>query len=89
MPMPTDPSQSAKVPIQPEGPQPQPPTTSYLDPTGTWQKFLSAGGIVATPQEVQMFVRGILKMFNVVIQQQNEAYQRANEQLRKAEKGEE
>lgn len=85
---PIDPTQSSNMPIQPGGPQQQPPTTSYLDPSGAWQKFLSAGGIVATPQEVQMFMQGMLKMFNVIIQQQNEAYHRSNEQLKKAEQGE-
>jgi hypothetical protein len=85
---PTDPTQSSNIPIQPGSPQQQPPATSYLDPSGAWKKFLSAGGIDATPQEVQMFMQGILKMFNVLIQQQNASYQRSNEQLRKAEKGE-
>ncbi len=86
---PTDPTHN--VPIPPTGgPQQQPPpATSYLDPMGVWQKFLSAGGIKATPQEVQMFIQGMMKMFNVVIQQQNESYRRSNEQLKKAEQGDE
>jgi hypothetical protein len=89
MTMPTDPTQSSNIPIQPGGPQQQSPTTSNVDPSGAWQKFLSAGGIVATPQEVKMFMQGMQKMFNVLIQQQNEAYHRSNEQLKKAEQGEE
>jgi hypothetical protein len=85
---PTDPIQSGSIPpIQPGGPQQTP--RSYLDPTGTWSKFLTGGGQVATPQEVQMFMQGMLKMFNVVIQQQQAAYQRANQKLRKAEEGNE
>jgi hypothetical protein len=90
MAVPTDPTPGPGAPLQPSGPQQQQPQpTSYLDPTGAWQKFLSAGGATATPQEVQMFMQGMLKMFNVLIQQQNEAYHRSNEQLKKAEEGDE
>lgn len=90
MSIPTDPIQSSPTPpIQPgAGPQPQQPIPSSLDPTGAWSKFLSAGGNIATPQEVKMFMQGMLKMFNVLIQQQNEAAQRSAERLKKAIEGE-
>ena len=88
MTIPTDPSHSnprVHPPIQPGGQQPTP----NVDPTGAWSKFLSTSGNVATPQEVQMFMQGILKMFNVIIQQQNASYHRSNEQLKKAIEGQE
>jgi hypothetical protein len=84
---PTDPMQSGpSFPIQSSG-GPQEGSSSG-DPTGVWSKFLSGGGNVATPQEVKMFIQGILKMFNVLIQQQNAAAERAAQQLKKAEEGE-
>jgi hypothetical protein len=36
-----------------------------------------------------MFMQGVLKMFNVIIQQQNAAAQRSAEKLKKAAEGEE
>lgn len=81
---PIDPSQSS--PIQPNMPQ---QSRSYVDPTGTWAKFLGGSGMAATPKDVQMFMQGILKMFNVLLQQQNDAAKRAADALKKAETGEE
>jgi len=89
MSIPSDPIQSGSTPpIQPGGGPQQQPAPSAMDPTGAWSKFLSVGGNIATPQEVKMFMQGMLKMFNVLIQQQNEAAQRAAERLKKAEEGE-
>lgn len=79
---PIDPSQNLP-PIQSN-----PPEKSSLDPTGAWSKFLSTPGHIATPEEVKMFMQGMLKMFNILIQQQNAAYKRSNEQLKKAAEGE-
>ena len=79
------PGSGGTPPIQPTGPQ-QP--ASNLDPSGAWSKFLSTPSQVATPEEVKMFMQGMLKMFNLIIQQQNAAYQRANEKLRKVAEGE-
>ena len=78
------PKSDGTPPIQPPGLQ-QP--AQNLDPSWVWSKFLSTPGHVATPQEVKMFMQGLLKMFNVIIQQQNEAYRRANEKLKKAAEG--
>ncbi len=88
---PTDPTKSGHTPSVPPGGAGQPPPTNNVDPTGAWSKFLSSGGSgqVATPKEVEMFMQGMLKMFNVIIQQQNEAYKRANEKLKRAAQGDE
>lgn len=85
---PIDPSKNTPPPSQPARPQPSQPVGN-IDPTGTWSKFLSTPSAVATPEEVKMFMQGMLKMFNVIIQQQDAAYKRANEKLKKAEEGEE
>jgi hypothetical protein len=87
MTIPSDPSQNRPAPSNPANQEPISPGGGNVDPTGVWTKFLSAGGMVATPQEVKMFMQGMLKMFNVIIQQQNEAYQRSNEALKKAARG--
>ena len=87
---PIDPSEKTP-PIQPIQPS-QPPTnlpTSYVDPSGAWAKFLSTPGSPATAQDVQMFMNGLLKFFNVMIQQQQAATKRALDQLKKVAKGEE
>ncbi len=88
MTIPTDPSKSSGgsnvPPSQPVGPQP----AGNIDPTGAWSKFLSTPGNVATPEEVKLFMQGLLKMFNVIIQQQTAAAHRAAEQMKKAEEGE-
>ncbi len=89
---PIDPSQSGSTPppskpAGPIGPE-QAPQTSYIDPTGAWSKFLSTPSQIATPQEVKMFLQGMMKMFNVIIQQQDAAAKRASDKLKKAEEGE-
>lgn len=63
--------------------------TSYVDPTGAWARFLSTPGQPATSQEVQLFMNGLLKFFNVIIQQQQAAFKRSMDHLKKVEKGEE
>lgn len=92
MSIPSDPSHyPPKIPQTPPAPQSQPTQnlpTSYVDPTGAWAKFLGGTGTPATAEEVQKFMQGMLKMFNVLIQQQNEAAKRANEKLKKAIEGE-
>ncbi len=69
-------------PSQPPSGPSAPPTDTQIDPTGVWQKFLSASGTQATPQDVQAFMQGLLKMFSIVIQQQQAAAQRANQNLK-------
>ena len=88
---PIDPSQRAAArrlhnsagPAGPGVPQP-----SQIDPTGAWSKFLSTPSQVATPEEVKMFMQGMMKMFNVIIQQQDAAAKRARDKMKKAEQGE-
>jgi hypothetical protein len=100
MTIPTDPSQKKPSPPQYEQTQQQQQQQAAdamkqtealksLDPAGVWTKFLSTGGIVASPQDVKMFVQGIMKMFNVLIQQQNAAAKRASDVMKKAETGDE
>ena|ERR1700721_1890580 len=76
-------------PPQAVGPENQQPPKTYEDPAGIWSKFLSVHGNIATPEEVHMFIQGMLRMFNVIIQQQNEAAKRSAEVLKKAAEGEE
>jgi hypothetical protein len=92
--IPSNSSQSpSNVPQQPTPPVPEnePPkgaSVGNVDPTGVWAKFLSTPGNAASAEDVKMFMQGLLKMFNVLIQQQNQAAQRANEKLKKAIEGE-
>ena len=89
MTIPTGPSQNNPTPpIQPGQPGSPPPSQSRLDPTGAWSKFLSTPGHPASADDVKMFMQGMLRMFNIIIQQQNDAYQRANEKLKRAIEGE-
>lgn len=91
MPKPIDPSKSFPPPFQPTQPS-QPSTnlpTSYVDPSGAWAKFLSTPGNPATAKDVQLFMNGLLKFFNVMIQQQQAATKRALDKLKKVAKGEE
>lgn len=74
-------------PSQPPQGASAPPTDTQIDPTGVWQRFLSASGTQATPQDVQTFMQGLLKMFSIVIQQQQEAAQRANQNLKEIAEG--
>lgn len=74
-------------PTPPPQPSPIEQQKSWEDPTGAWQKFLSASGQQATPQEVQMFIQGLLKNFNIIIQQSNEAHKRAMDDIKKAFEG--
>lgn len=92
MSIPTDPLKTpSNIPQHQTPPQSQPPaatSTKDVDPTGVWTKFLSMGGQAATPEEVKLFIQGMMKMFNILIQQQNAAAKRASEKLRKASEGE-
>lgn len=85
---PADPSNPS--PIQPSQPsQPSQYPTSYVDPTGAWAKFLGTPDNPATAQEVQMFMNGLLKFFNIIIQQQQAAFKRSMDELKKAQTGDE
>ncbi len=93
MSIPPDPlKSSSNIPQNQTSPQNQPSTTPVsskdVDPTGVWTKFLSSGAGPATPEEVKLFIEGMMKMFNVLIQQQNAAAKRASEKLKKAIEGE-
>jgi hypothetical protein len=92
MSIPSDPSNlPPKIHPTPGTPANQPqnpmPTTSNVDPTGAWSAFLSTPGHQASADDVKMFLQGLLKTFNIVIQQQNQAAQRANQKLKKAAEG--
>ena len=86
---PTDPSQGIPptAPSQPSQPANLP--TSYVDPTGAWAAFLSTPGSKATADDVKMFMNGLLKFFNVIIQQQQDAFKRSMDHLKKVEEGQE
>lgn len=75
-------------PSQPGEPKTSLPT-SYVDPTGAWASFLSTPGKPATAHDVQLFMNGLLKFFNVIIQQQQAAFKRSMDRMKKVEKGEE
>lgn len=96
MSIPTDPLKPSSIspqPLTPAHPSPPPPSgtapMSNLDPTGIWTKFLSSGGMTATPDQVKAFIQGLLKSFNLIIQQQLKAAARAHEKMKKAIEGEE
>ena len=87
------------TPINPNQPNPPPaptpdgnspvdtPDLSKIDPTGVWQKFLSVGGNQATAQEVKMFIQGLMKSFNTLIQQQQAAAAKAHQRLKNVAEG--
>ena len=59
-----------------------------LDPSGVWAKFLSqASGQEATPEEVNLFLQSLEKMFNVLVQQNQAAFKRSLEKLKDAQDG--
>ena len=96
MSIPSDPSKSPSVnpyPLTPANQQPTPPSGGApgvnLDPTGVWTKFLSSGSMPATQEEVNAFIKGLLKTFNLLIQQQQKAAARAHEKMKKVIEGEE
>jgi hypothetical protein len=88
MSIPSDPSHHpAKIPPAPHGAPPsEEKVTSYLDPTGAWAKFL---GPTATAEDVKMFMQGLLKDFNIIIQREREAAKRASDKLKRSIEGEE
>lgn len=87
---PTDPTRGTPppTPSQPIQPTTSLPT-SYVDPSGVWAKFLSTPGQAASAKDVQMFMNGLLKFFNVLIQQQQASFKRSIDQLKKTEEGNE
>jgi len=98
MSIPSDPLQPHSIPpkIEPSQPPMQPaapgggPTgqpLSSLDPTGAWTRFLSTPGHPASPKDVEMFIQGLLRMFDLLIQQQTEQAQKAAEKLKKVAEG--
>lgn len=96
MSIPIDPSKTTPItphPLNPANPSPPPPAgtaqMANLDPTGIWTKFLSSGGMPATREQVNAFIQGMLKSFNLIIQQQLKAAARAHEKMKKAIEGEE
>jgi len=67
---------------------PPPAATSWEDPTGAWQRFLSKGASPATPHDVEVFIGTLMKFFSqVILQQSNEAAKRASEQMKKTIEG--
>ena len=64
-------------PSSPPTPPQNQPQTSSVDPTGAWAKFLSTPNQAASAEDVKMFIGGLLKMFNVLIQQQQASAKRA------------
>ena len=75
-------------PSQPFTPQNQPDQlpTSYMDPTGAWATFLSSAGTPATAEQVKQFINGMLKMFNLLIEENEEA-KKASQRLKRAIEG--
>jgi len=84
---------SATPPTNPNPPSIQPQTsvsapaetTSWMDPTGAWQKFL---GPTATPQDVQMFLQSLLKTFATQIQQDDAQMKKEAERQKRIIEGE-
>ncbi len=87
---PTSPSSSSnKTPGQGSFASSPPPALASagpnsMDPTGVWAKFLSSPGHPATPKDIQMFIQGLLKSFNVLIQQSDAAAKRASDQIKQS-----
>ena len=62
-----------------------PPQTSWEDPTGAWQRFLSVNGTPASPKEVEIFIHTLMKFFsNVIIAQSNKAAKESAEKMKDA-----
>ena len=90
-------NKNPQQPISPTTPQTPPPggappestaQTQSIDPAGIWAKFLSTGGQQATPEEVKMFLQNYEKMLSVLVQQNQKAFARAQQQMREALEGE-
>jgi hypothetical protein len=65
-----------------------PPATSWEDPTGAWQRFLSVNGTPATPREVEIFIATLMKFFsNVIIAQSNKAAKESSQRMKDAIEG--
>ena len=70
--------------------QQQTAATSWVDPTGVWQQFLSMSGSSATPHDVEMFMKTLLKFFSdEIFKLQDEAAKRSHERIKKAIEGNE
>lgn len=59
------------------------PVATNWDPSGMWSKWL--GG--ASPQEVQVFLQGLMKSISVTIQQQEQECQKAAKKMKAAMEG--
>lgn len=84
----------ALPPVPPTSPEPiEPkktnPSSNPQDVTIPWQKFLSRGENVATKQEAKMFIKGLMKLINVMIARDKARISKANEHLKRVIKGEE
>lgn len=78
--------------IPPSGPQPTQPQKSHAnqqDGLGVWQKFLSQGETVATKEQTQQFINGILKFFNTLVAQERAKATKANRRLKDVIEGKE
>ncbi|HKY99996.1 MAG TPA: hypothetical protein VJ112_02405 [Rhabdochlamydiaceae bacterium] len=72
--------------------RPTPPQTQPAIPGQSAQqmsKLRQFLGASATPEQVNQFLKGFLQFFNIMIQQSNQAHQRAQEQLKKTIEGDE
>jgi len=83
-----NPDQSVTGPSsqQPAAPQPAapPPEAAPAEAAPQMSKLRQFLGASATPEQVNQFLQGFLKFFNVMIQQSNEAHKRALEQMKRS-----
>lgn len=78
--------------IPPSGPQPTQPQRSQAnqqDAFGVWQKFLSQGETIATKEQTQQFINGILKFFNTLVAKERAKATQANRRLKDVIEGKE
>lgn len=66
---------------------PQIPIATNWDPSGVWAKFLGGGGSPATPEQVQMFLNGMMRSIAVELQRQEKEVIEASKKLRKTIEG--
>ncbi len=60
------------------------PVATNWDPTGQWSKFLGGN---ATPQEVQLFLNGLMKTISNELQQEQKQMDEATKKMKKAIEG--
>ena len=59
-----------------------------IDPAGIWARFLSMqSGEPADPEEVKLFIQSFQRVLQVLVQQNDRAFQRAMEERKKAQQG--